>query len=52
MAVYPLGISGEIRTSRRYLEELNAVIDAIDVSELHPEMTVRVGGSFKDRIEE
>jgi hypothetical protein len=52
MAIYPLGVSGEIRTSRRYMEELNAVIDAIDVSELSPEMTVRVGGSFKDRIEE
>jgi predicted RND superfamily exporter protein len=52
MAVYPLGISGEIRESRRYLDELAAATATIDAGILHPEMTVRIGGSFKDRIEE
>jgi predicted RND superfamily exporter protein len=52
MAVYPLGISGEVRESRRYLRELGDATAAIDATTLHPEMTVRVGGSFKDRLEE
>ena len=52
MAVYPLGISGEIRESRRYLREITEATEVVDATSLHPEMTIRVGGAFKDRIEE
>jgi len=52
LAVYPRGISGEIRQSRLYLAEISELTASLQPRTFHPEMSVRIGGSFKSRVEE
>ena len=52
LAIYPVGLSGEIRESRRRVAELESAIAALGPSGFTPGMRVRVGGTFRDRVEE
>ncbi len=52
VAVYPEGISGAIRESRLYYTQISEICRDIGPRGHHPEMMVRIGGKFRNKIEE
>ncbi|MBE3072310.1 MAG: MMPL family transporter, partial [Acidobacteria bacterium] len=52
LAIYPAGLSGEVRESRGYLRELQAKVAAIGRPDVPGDLKVRIGGTFVDRLEE
>lgn len=52
LAIYPAGLSGDVRESRRDVADLEAAIAEVGPAGFGRGLSVRVGGTFRDRVEE